>query len=123
MELLAIVGAVWIVVGGPARYLVTEAIPLENVQTVNRQRRFVIDPGAYRAAEALADARGLVLAGFYHSHPNHPAEPSAFDLEHAWPNFSYPIVAVHDGQAAEMRSWRLRADRTAFDEEPIDLED
>lgn len=108
---------------GPESDLVTEAVPLENVQNGNRHRRFVIDPAAYRAAEALADARGLMLAGFYHSHPNHPAEPSAFDLEHAWPNFSYPIVAVHHGQAAEMRSWRLRADRTAFDEERVHIED
>jgi proteasome lid subunit RPN8/RPN11 len=64
-----------------------------------------------------------VLIGFYHSHPDHPARPSQFDLEHAWPNFSYPIVSVLDGRAADLRSWRLRADRTAFDEEPIHIED
>jgi cysteine synthase B len=108
---------------GSASDRVIDAVPLENVQPDNRQRRFVIDPAAYRAAEALADSRGQVLVGFYHSHPDHPAEPSAFDLEHAWPNFSYPIVAVRDGHAAAMRSWRLRADRAAFDEEPIHLED
>jgi cysteine synthase B len=108
---------------GPSAHQVTEAVPLENVQGQNRQRRFVIDPAAYRAAETLADARGQVLVGFYHSHPDHPAMPSAFDLEHAWPNFSYPIVSVLDGRAADLRSWRLRSDRHAFDEESVHIED
>jgi cysteine synthase B len=108
---------------GPSSDQVTLAVRLENVHDDYRERRFVIDPAAYRAAEALADTRGQVLAGFYHSHPNHPARPSAFDLEHAWPNFSYPIISVRDGQIADMRSWRLRDDRTAFDEEPIHIED
>jgi proteasome lid subunit RPN8/RPN11 len=108
---------------GPSPDRVTEAVRLENVQPDNRQRRFVIDPAAYRAAEALADTRGQALVGFYHSHPNHPARPSSFDLEHAWPNFSYPIVSVRNGRAGEIRSWRLRADRTAFDEELVHSED
>jgi cysteine synthase B len=109
---------------GPAPDAVTEAVPLANVHDENRQRRFLIDARTYRHAEALADARGQVLVGFYHSHPDHPAEPSRFDLEHAWPNLSYPIVSVRGGEPRAMRSWRLRPDRTAFDEENIDtLED
>ena len=95
---------------------VLEAVPLENVQHENRQRRFLIDPPAYRAAEALADSRGQVLTGFYHSHPDHPARPSAFDLEHAWPTLVYPIVAVRGGVPGDVRAWRLRRDRSAFDE-------
>jgi proteasome lid subunit RPN8/RPN11 len=104
---------------GPAPDAVTDAVPLANVQDENRQRRFLIDARTYRHAEALADARGQVLVGFYHSHPDHPAEPSRFDLEHAWPNLSYPIVSVRGGEPRSIRSWRLRPDRTAFDEETI----
>jgi proteasome lid subunit RPN8/RPN11 len=60
--------------------------------------------------------------GFYHSHPDHPARPSQYDLDHAWPVFSYVIVSVREGLAAELTSWRLREDRAAFDEELVTLE-
>ena len=70
-------------------------------------------------AEAEADRSGRRLLGFYHSHPDHPAEPSAFDLEHAWPNLSYVIVSVRGGRVDQIRSWRLRHDRLQFDEESV----
>jgi S-sulfo-L-cysteine synthase (O-acetyl-L-serine-dependent) len=98
---------------------VVEAFPLTNTTTLERRRRFLVGPDEYRAAERRASDRRLDLIGFYHSHPDHPAVPSAFDLEHAWPNLSYVIVSVLKGQPAEARSWRLRADRSGFDEEQI----
>ena len=86
---------------------------------LERRRRFLIGPDDYRRAEARAAERGLDIVGFYHSHPDHPAEPSAFDLAHAWPNLSYAIVSIRGGVPREMRSWRLRADRSGYDEESI----
>ena len=65
--------------------------------------------------------QGAELLGFYHSHPDHPAEPSQYDLDHAWPVFSYVIVSVRAGKPGEMRSWRLRDDRSQFDEEDITM--
>ena len=99
-----------------------EALPLGNITTGERTRRFLVSPDDYRRAEARADEIGLALVGFYHSHPDHPAEPSAFDLEQAWPNLSYAIVSVRDGLPTELRSWRLRADRTEFLEEHIQIQ-
>jgi S-sulfo-L-cysteine synthase (O-acetyl-L-serine-dependent) len=98
---------------------VLEAFPLSNTTSLERRRRFLIGPDDYRVAEARAREAGSTLIGFYHSHPNHPAIPSAFDLEHAWPNMHYVIVSVQNGLPETSRSWRLRDDRTAFDEEPI----
>ena len=98
---------------------VVEAMPLVNVSTGERRRRFLVGADEYRAAERHADQTGRPLVGFYHSHPDHPAEPSAFDLEHAWPNLSYVIVGVAAGRAGFMRSWRLRANRSRFEEEPL----
>ena len=95
------------------------ALPLDNVTDGERRRRFLISPDAYRRAEAEADRTGRRLLGFYHSHPDHPAEPSAFDLEHAWPNLNYVIVPVRNGRAEGLRSWRLRADRSRFEEEEL----
>lgn len=98
---------------------VTMALALGNETDLERRRRFLITPADYQQAESHADARGLALLGFYHSHPDHPAEPSQFDLDHAWPNLSYPIIAVQRGTPRLLRSWRLRNDRTRFFEEPV----
>ena len=85
-----------------------------------RAGAFSSGPTTTARPRARADARGRQLLGFYHSHPDHPAVPSAFDLEHAWPNLSYVDRLRRDGGVPrEMRSWRLRADRSGFDEEPI----
>jgi proteasome lid subunit RPN8/RPN11 len=96
---------------------VAEARPLDNVTAEGPRRRFRISAADYRAAERHASDAGAALVGFYHSHPDHPAEPSQYDLDHAWPNFSYVILAVPAGRPAALRSWRLRADRSAFEEE------
>ena len=96
---------------------VVEARPLDNVTAEGPRRRFLVSPSDYRDAERHASNAGAELVGFYHSHPDHPAEPSQYDLDHAWPNFSYVIVAVGGGTPDALRSWRLRADRSAFEEE------
>jgi proteasome lid subunit RPN8/RPN11 len=103
---------------------VVATYPLPNVTTEGPRRRFRIDDKDYLAAERQASAAGLALLGFYHSHPDHPAEPSQYDLDHAWPTFVYPIVSIRGGQPEALRAWALREDRSAFDEraivEPVD---
>jgi proteasome lid subunit RPN8/RPN11 len=110
-------GALIGVRGDDGRAAIVEATPLENVTEEGRRRRFRVSPAEYRQSEARARALGAELIGFYHSHPDHPAVPSQYDLDHAWPNFSYVIVAVASGTPGDLRSWRLRADRSVFDEE------
>ena len=102
--------------------IVTESFALRNTTEEGPRRRFLVRPSDYRAAEARAAETGRELMGFYHSHPDHPAQPSQYDLDHAWPFFSYVIVSVRDGQPHELRSWRLREDRAQFDEEPVNTE-
>ena len=98
---------------------VRAAFALPNTTEEGPRRRFLVRPDDYRAAERHSQALGLDLLGFYHSHPDHPARPSQYDLDHAWPFFSYIIVsATADGTGA-LTSWRLREDRSAFDEEPV----
>ena len=93
--------------------------PLPNVTTEGPRRRFRIDDKDYLASERQAGAAGLTLLGFYHSHPDHPAVPSQYDLDHAWPSFHYVIVSVQDGADAGLRSWVLCEDRSQFLEEPV----
>lgn len=96
-----------------------EAFALPNTTLEGSRRRFLVRPDVYRVAEKRARERGFDLLGFYHSHPDHPAVPSQYDLDHAWPSFSYVIVSVMAGEPGDLRSWRLRDDRSKFDEEPI----
>ena len=102
---------------GPAPGHVTEAYSLDNTFPDTQRRRFLVGPDEYRRAEKRATETGRHLLGFYHSHPDHPAEPSAFDLEHAWPNLSYLIISVRQGQPKEARSWQLKGDRSGYEEE------
>ncbi|HEV7858292.1 MAG TPA: M67 family metallopeptidase [Pyrinomonadaceae bacterium] len=84
--------------------------------------RMLIAPDDYRRAELAAVKMGLGVVGDYHSHPDHPAVPSQFDLEHSpWPTMSYIIVSVNKGQASDLRSWELEADHSMFTEEEMML--
>jgi proteasome lid subunit RPN8/RPN11 len=98
---------------------IVETVRLPNTTEEGARRRFLVRPSDYRDAEARARAAKADLVGFYHSHPDHPARPSAYDLDHAWPNLSYLIISVSDGRAVDVRSWRLKDDRTSFLEETI----
>jgi len=99
--------------------LVQEAWPLPNTTEEGPRRRFLVRPQDYRAAERRAVAQGFELLGFYHSHPDHPARPSQYDLDHAWPVFSYVIISVAEGRPGDITSWRLANDRSAFAEEAL----
>jgi len=95
----------------------TYALP--NTTEEGPRRRFLVRPEDYREAEKRASEAGGELLGFYHSHPDHPARPSQYDLDHAWPFFSYVIVSVRAGVSEDMTSWRLREDRSVFDPEDL----
>jgi proteasome lid subunit RPN8/RPN11 len=95
---------------------VTAAVALPNTTEEGPRRRFLVRPADYRLAEKSASERGGELLGFYHSHPDHPARPSQYDLDYAWPNFAYVIVAVASGVARDMTVWFLKEDRSSFDE-------
>ena len=86
---------------------------------IERSRRFLIEPLQIKDFEERAQERDMDLLGFYHSHPDHPAEPSEYDCEHAWPYYSYVIASVNGENIEEMRSWILKDDRSGYDEEPI----
>lgn len=97
---------------------ITHARKVNNSKQGNKRRRFEISTEDYRQAEKYALQHELDLLGVYHSHPDHPAEPSEHDRSVALPYFSYIIVSVDDGEANEIRSWQLNEKRQ-FEEENI----
>lgn len=82
--------------------------------------RFLITPEDSFRADKAARKKGLDVIGCYHSHPNAPARPSQYDVDHAaWSGFSHIIVSIRDKVAVDMTSWQLKEDRSAFDPEEL----
>jgi proteasome lid subunit RPN8/RPN11 len=100
---------------------VLELFPLVNRREDSPRNRFSVSPQDVLKAEKAAEARGLDVIGWYHSHPDHPARPSEYDREYAWPWYSYLIVSVQRGIPREMTSWRLHDDRERYSEETIEI--
>ncbi|MEN8376919.1 MAG: M67 family metallopeptidase [Gemmatimonadota bacterium] len=98
---------------------VARSVPAPNTTGETRTRRYLIAPETVRDLERTAEADGLQVVGYYHSHPDHPARPSETDERLAWPWYSYVIVPVSAGVVGAPRAWRLRDDRTGFDEQEI----
>jgi proteasome lid subunit RPN8/RPN11 len=96
--------------------------PLVNRRDDSPQNRFSVTSQDVLDAEKAARDRGLEVVGWYHSHPDHPARPSQYDRDHAWPWYSYIIVSVANKIPEEMTSWRLTDDRTDFECEEIGLQ-
>lgn len=86
-----------------------------------RHNRYLLTPQDYLRGEQQAADLGLDVLGVYHSHPDHPNQPSEFDREWAMPWFSYMITSVQAGHAIESRSWLLMDDRSKFIEETISV--
>ena len=96
-------------------------LPLPNIrEEAARQNRYLIAPEDYLTAESTAERLGLSVIGVFHSHPDHPDQPSEYDREWAQPSFSYVITSVRSGKAVESRSWKLSEDRLSFLEETIE---
>lgn len=93
-----------------------------NSRRDERRRRFQITPEEYGRVEKLADAEGLALLGFYHSHPDHLAIPSDYDREHALPVFHYLVLAVGSGRPGEITAWVLSEDRRSLDREDLSIQ-
>jgi proteasome lid subunit RPN8/RPN11 len=107
--------------GGPARRLVERLVVGKNAFEADEQyHRFSIDPREQMRAERAMEAEGLTLLGYYHSHPDAPARPSEYDREHAWEFYSYVIVAVAEGKAADMTSWVLDGETKQFARQEIE---
>jgi proteasome lid subunit RPN8/RPN11 len=92
---------------------------IENSSREQRRRRYVVAPLEYARVERAADAAGLSVLGFYHSHPDHPAVPSEYDREHGFPFFHYVILAVGPESSGEIASYVLSEDRGVFEREEL----
>lgn len=108
-----------VLVGIPdqAQIYITRVVQARNINSERAHDRYELSPDDFLATDAAAKADGLEIVGIWHSHPDHPARPSETDRAQAWHGWSYLIVSVLQGRAAELRSWRLVNE--AFEEEIV----
>jgi len=105
---------------GAADRTAVTLLPIDNQRKDGEAyHRFLITPKDFMHCEKEARKQGLELIGFYHSHPDHPARPSQYDLEHAFPIYSYIIVSVQNGKSDIIASWIMQDDRSQFNEEQM----
>lgn len=89
----------------------------------SKRNRYLISPHQWKEADDHARALGVGIIGYYHSHPDHPARPSGYDLDHScWPGESYIIVSVERGKAGLLNSF-TKPDYTRFEHEEILVEE
>jgi proteasome lid subunit RPN8/RPN11 len=102
--------------------LVCSVHPVENTNAARRRDRYELDPREVLRLDKLAESREQEMVGFYHSHPDHPARPSATDATHAWPGYVYLIVGVSGDGDTETRAWLYDDKSQLFRESPVQVE-
>lgn len=85
-----------------------------NRRAEDREHRFLIPAEELREAERSIAGTGLEVVGFYHSHPDHPPEPSPFDRDHAWPWYAYLVLRVSEGRSMELNAFELHPEQRVF---------
>ncbi len=105
--------------------VVRRQLPVPNRRAAggSERTRYLIGPEDFLTAEREARHASLVVVGTYHSHPDVPARPSAYDTEHAWPSCCYFIASVAGGDVREERVWELRDDRSGFLERELEVKE
>jgi proteasome lid subunit RPN8/RPN11 len=100
--------------GDASPWIVAELRAAPNAHGADHRRRYLIPPDFQLRAELHAQATGQEVLGYYHSHPDHPAQPSEYDRSHAWFGYLYLICAVRQGQSAELNAFALEAQGGTF---------
>jgi len=98
---------------------VTEVRPARNLIVERSRDRYEIDPRDHIRVQREADAAGLDIVGYYHSHPDHPAQASRFDTERAWAGYVYLIVSVQEGEPVDANAFVADQDGGPFRPEPL----
>ena len=110
-----------ILVGPRGSRNATEAKPARNIIVERARDRYEIDPRDHIRIQRDADADGQDIVGYYHSHPDHPAQASRFDTERAWSGYVYLIVSVANGEAVDANAFVADKDGGPFHPEVLDV--
>jgi proteasome lid subunit RPN8/RPN11 len=110
-----------VMLGTLADRAVTEVRRARNIIVERSRDRYEIDPRDHIRIQREADAAGMDIVGYYHSHPDHPAQASRFDTERAWSGYVYVIVAIHGGNPVDANAFVAEQDGGPFRSEPFEI--
>ena len=110
-----------VLVGPRGSRTATEAKRARNIIVERARDRYEIDPRDHIRIQREADADGQDIVGYYHSHPDHPAQASRFDTERAWAGYVYVIVSVAGGKPVDANAFVAEQDGGPFHAEPLDV--
>jgi len=110
-----------IMLGAQADHVVTEVRRARNIIVERSRDRYEIDPRDQIRIQREADAAGLDIVGYYHSHPDHPAQASRFDTERAWAGYVYVIVSIQAGKPVDANAFVAEQDGGPFRPEPLEV--
>jgi len=110
-----------LLIGRPSENLITEVRPVRNVEMQNPEVRYLIDDKEDMRIRKELYKSDLDVLGYYHSRPNHPAQPSIFDTERSWESYVYVIVSVQDGRPADVNAFIAQNDRGPMVLEPLEV--
>ena len=110
-----------VLVGPRGGRIATEAKRARNIIVERSRDRYEIDPADHLRIQREADAGGQDIVGYYHSHPDHPAQASRFDTERAWSGYVYVIVSVANGTPVDANAFVADNDGGPFHSEPLEI--
>lgn len=102
------------------RSVLSEGERQNPVAEVGQERRYLVSPEEMFQLMQEERRTGRKILGFYHSHPNHPAQPSEYDRVWASPWYTYVIISIHEARPGAITAWRLNGDHTQFEAEEIE---
>jgi len=102
-------------------HVVTDVRRARNIIVERSRDRYEIDPLDQIRIQREADAAGLDVIGYYHSHPDHPAQASRFDTERAWAGYVYVIVSIEKGKPVDANVFVADTDGGPFHSEPLEI--
>ena len=110
-----------IMLGTQAEQVVIDVKRARNIIVERSRDRYEIDPLDHIRIQREADALGLDIVGYYHSHPDHPAQASRFDTERACAGYVYVIVSIEKGKPVDTNAFVTEADGGPFRPEPLEV--
>ncbi len=110
-----------VMLGTLADRVVSEVRRARNIIVERSRDRYEIDPRDHIRIQREADASGLDIVGYYHSHPDHPAQASRFDTERAWAGYVYVIVSIQGGKPVDANAFVAEQDGGPFRSEPLEV--
>ncbi len=102
-------------------HVVTDVRRARNIVVERSRDRYEIDPLDQIRIQREADGAGLDVIGYYHSHPDHPAQASRFDTERAWAGYVYVIVSIEKGKPVDANAFVADTDGGPFHSEPLEI--